>query len=116
MFFLLLESKINRLKNILRRLRKRRSEKVFENERVKKAVDDVLKVIRELGFLTKVKIISETEKNDIIKFLKELSYGLVWKFENDFARECVPHQLTKEDLFYLDQYMISTLEEMKGPL
>ena len=116
MFFLLLLPKINRLKNILRRLRKRRSEKVFDNERVQKAVIDVLKVIRELGFLTKAKIISETEKNDIIKYLKELSDGLVWKFENDFARECVPHQLTKDDLFYLNQCINSTLEEMKGPL
>jgi len=100
----------------MRRLRKRRSEKVFENERVKKAVSDVLKVIRELGFLAKVKIISETEKNDIFKYLKELSDGLVWKFENDFARECVPHQLTEGDLFYLNQCTDSTLEEMKGPL
>jgi hypothetical protein len=116
MFFLLLLPKINRLKNILRRLRKRRSEKVFDNERVQKAVIDVLKVIRELGFLTKAKIISETEKNDIIKYLKELSDGLVWKFENDFARECVPHQLTEDDLFYLGQCINSTLEEMKGPL
>ena len=116
MFFLLLLPKINRLKNILRRIRKRRSEKVFDNERVQKAVIDVLKVIRELGFLTKAKIISETEKNDIIKYLKELSDGLVWKFENDFARECVPHQLTEDDLFYLGQCINSTLEEMKGPL
>lgn len=116
MFFLLLPPTINRLKNIMRRLRKRRSEKVFENERVKKAVSDVLKVIRELGFLAKAKIISETEKNDIIKYLKELSDGLVWKFENDFARECVPHQLTNDDLFYLDQCINSTLKEMKGPL
>lgn len=76
MFFLLLESKINHLKNVLRRLRKRRSEKVFENERVKKAVIDVLKVIKELGFLTKVKLISETEKNDIIEYLKQKSDGL----------------------------------------
>ena len=115
MFFLLLESKINRLKNVLRRLRKRRSEKVFENERVKKAVIDVLKVIKELGFLTKVKLISETEKNDIIEYLKQKSDGLVWNFENDFARECVPHQLTEDDLFYLNQCTNSTLEEMEDP-
>ena len=114
MFFLLLESKINNLKNVLRRLRKRRSEKVFENERVKKAVIDVLKVIKELGFLTKVKLISKTEKNDIIEYLKQKSDGLVWNFENDFALECVPHQLTKDDLFYLDQCTISTLEEQEG--
>ena len=116
MFFLLLESKINRLKNILRRLRKRRSEKVFENECVKKAVIDVLKVIRELGFLAKAKIISETEKIEIIKYLKESSNGLVWNFENDFTLECVPHQLTKDDLFYWDKCTISTLNEMEGPL
>ena len=116
MFFLLLESEIYRLKNIMRRLRKRRSENVIENKRVQKALNDVLKVIRELGFLTKVKIISETEKNDIIKYLKELSYGLVWKFENDFASACVPHELTEDDLFYFDKCAISTLNEMDNQL
>ncbi len=53
---------------------------------------------------------------DIIEYLKQLSDGLVWKFENDFARECVPHELTKEDLFYLDKCTNSTLEEMEDPL
>lgn len=115
MFFLLAQPKIDRLKNILRRLRKRHSENVFENKRVQKALNDVLKVIRQLGFLTKVKLISEMEKIEIMKYLKESSNGLVWNFENDFTRECVPHQLTKDDLFYLDQCTISTLEEMKGP-
>jgi magnesium-transporting ATPase (P-type) len=116
MFFLLLESKINRLKNILRRLRKRRAENVFENKRVQKALNDVLKVIRQLGFLTTVKIISEMEKIEIMKYLKESSNCLVWNFENDFKRECVPRELTEDDLFYLEQCTNSTLEEMEGPL
>jgi hypothetical protein len=114
MFFLLATSKINALKNILRRLRKRRSENVFENERVQKALNDVLKVIKELGFLTKVKLISETEKMDIIEYLKQLSDGLFWQFEKYYARECVPYKLTEEDLSYLDQCTNSTLEEMEG--
>jgi len=103
------------LKNILRRLRKRRSENVFENERVQKALNDVLKVIKELGVLTKANLISEKEKMDIIEYLKQLSDGLIWKFENDFARECVPYKYDLDDL-YCEQCTILKLEEMDGPL
>jgi len=119
MFFLFFEQIVKKIKNRLRRLQKRRCtirKEIFNDKIVKEAYNEMMNLIKELGYLAKVKLISETEKADIIKYLEEASYVLDWNFSNDFARECVPHQLTEDDLFYLDQCTNLTLEEMNGPL
>jgi hypothetical protein len=120
MFFLLLQRPLENLINRVRRLRKRgftNEEQIFNDYIVKKHLVKLMNLIEELGFLAKVKLIAETEKADIIKYLEEASYVLNWKFVNDFVSKCVPHQLTEEDLFYLHQCTDRTLEETEeGPL
>jgi hypothetical protein len=120
MFFLFFEQIVKKLKNRLRRLQKRgctdRNE-IFNDKIFKEAYNEMMNLIKELGYLAKVKLISETEKADIMKYLKEASsYVLDCNFASYFARECVPHQLTEEDLIYLDECTERTLEEMRGPL
>lgn len=118
MFFLLLQKPFQNLTNRVRRLRKRgcTDRKKIENDYlVKKFFMRFMKLIKELGFLNKVKLISETEKADIMKYLKE-AYFLNYNFASYFARECVPHQLTEEDLIYLDECTERLLEETDGPL
>lgn len=114
MFFLLLQKPIENLINRVRRIRKRgftNEEQIFNDYIVKKHLVKLMNLIEELGFLAKVKLISQTEKTDIIKYLKEASYVLKWKFVNDFVSRCVPNRLTEEDLFYLHQCTVRTLEE-----
>jgi len=67
--FLLLESIIQKLKNRVRRLQKRRCfnlNQIFDDKIVKKSFRDIKNLIEKLGFLVRAKIISETEKRDIV--------------------------------------------------
>ena len=119
-FFLILNTPFNKLKNRLRRLRKRGSQKNDDDPIVRKAVDRVWKLISEIAYSARLGFLSDEEKKEVVEYLKSLSYGLEWDFAYFFKSECSTWRhctgLTDDDLFYLHQCTISTLEEMESPL
>jgi len=114
MFFLILKTPIEKLKNRLRRLRKRGSQKNDDDPIVRKAVDRVSKLIREIGYSARLGFLSDEEKKEMVKYLKSLSYGLEWDFAYFFERECIPYSyiMNADDLFYLDRHTDMNLEEI----
>jgi hypothetical protein len=58
MIFLIFERPMLQLKNRLRRLKKRGSQKKNDDPIVKKAVDDIMKLIKELGYSTRLGFLS----------------------------------------------------------
>ncbi len=116
MFYLLLESTIKKLQNRVRRLKRRGytdPKKIFEDNIFKKIFDDIMNLIKILGFLVRAKLISRTEKQEIVIYLNEASRGFMLNFVNDFMTECVPRQLmSDEDFDYLRNCTISNLEEL----
>ena len=115
-YYYLLQSKIEKLKNRVRRLQKRGCTditNILNDKRVKQKIRDIKNLIERLGSLVRAKIISETEKRDIVIYLNEASRGFMWSFVNDFMTECVPRQLpSDEDSDYLDLHTTSNIQEM----
>jgi len=120
MFYLLCQSKLQKLQNQVRRLKKRGRtdpKKIFKDKIVKEAICDIMNLIKILGFLVRAKLISGTEKQEIVIYLNEASRGFMLNFVNDFLTECVPRQpMSEEDLDYLRNCTISNFEEMNDSL
>ena len=114
MFFLILKTPIEKLKNRLRRLRKRGSQKNDDDPIVRKAIDRVWKLIREIAHSNRLDRLSDEEKKEVVEYLKSLSNGLEWDFAYFFKSECIPYSyiMSAEDMFYLDRFTDMNLEEM----
>jgi len=105
MFFLIFETPIKELKNRLRRLRKRRSQKNDDDPIVRKAVDRVSKLIREIGYSARLGFLSDEEKKEVVEYLKSLSNGLEWDFAYFFERECIPLRYSSLSTSETDAYL-----------
>lgn len=90
LFILILNTPFNKLKNRLRRLRKRGSKKNDDDPIVLKAVDRVWKLISEIAHSNRLHRLSDEEKKEVVEYLKSLSNGLEWDFAYFFKSECIP--------------------------
>lgn len=105
MFFLILKTPIEKLKNRLRRLRKRGSQKNDDDPIVRKAIDRVWKLIREIGYSARLGFLSDEEKKEVVEYLKSLSNGLEWDFAYFFKSECIPLRCSSLSISETDAYL-----------
>jgi len=116
MFYLIFATPIKELKNRLRCLRKRGSQKNDEDPIVRKAVNRVWKLIREIGYSARLGFLSDEEKKEVVEYLKSLSNGLEWDFAYFFERECIPLRYSSLSTSETDAYLNAVEDSQRDSL